>query len=41
MTGAQLATEELAALSLGGLIAPEVSYRLPRYQSGLPRGQLE
>lgn len=41
MTGARVSAEELAALSLGGLIAPEVSYRLPRYQSGLPRGQLE
>jgi hypothetical protein len=41
MTGAQPSVDELAALSLGGLIAPEVSYRLPRYQAGLGRGQLE
>jgi molybdopterin biosynthesis enzyme len=41
MTGARISAEELSALSLGGLIAPEVSYRLPPYKKGLPRGQLE
>jgi molybdopterin biosynthesis enzyme len=41
MTGAHVSAAELAALSAGGLIAPEVSFRLAPYRKGLARGQLE
>jgi hypothetical protein len=41
MTGARVSAEELSTLSHGGLIAPEVSYRLAPYRKGLPRGHLE
>jgi hypothetical protein len=41
MTGAHASAEELAQLSAGGLIAPEVSFRLAPYRKGFPRGQLE
>jgi hypothetical protein len=41
MTGERLGAEELARMSLGGLIAPEVSFRLAPYKPGVPRGQLE
>jgi hypothetical protein len=41
MAGDHMGAPELAELSAGGIIAPEVSYRLAPYKKGLPRGQLE
>ena len=41
MTGERLRAAEIAALSAGGILAPETSYRLAPYRSGVPRGQLE
>lgn len=41
MTGERLRATEIAGLSAGGILAPETSYRLAPYRSGVPRGQLE
>jgi hypothetical protein len=41
MTGERLRAAGIAALSAGGILAPETSYRLAPYRSGAPRGQLE
>src|SRR2546427_336402 len=41
MAGDRMDAAGIAALSSGGIIAPETSYRLPPYRKGVPRGQLE
>lgn len=41
LAGDRMGAPELAALSAGGLIAPETSYRLAPYRAGVARGQLE
>ena len=41
MAGDRMGARELAALSEGGLISPECSWRLAPYKPGIPRGQLE
>jgi len=41
MAGDRMDAAGIAALSSGGIIAPETSYRLAPYRKGVPRGQLE
>ena len=41
MTGARVGAEELAGLSVGGIVTPENSLRLAPYRKGISRGQLE
>jgi molybdopterin biosynthesis enzyme len=41
MAGDRMGAAEIAALSAGGIIAPEASYRLAPYRRGAPRGQLD
>ena len=41
MAGDRMGPGEIAALSAGGIIAPEVSFRLAPYRKGAPRGQLD
>src|SRR6267142_1473988 len=41
MTGERLRAAEIAGLAVGGIIAPETSYRLAPYRAGVARGQLE
>lgn len=41
MAGDRMGAPEIAALSAGGIIAPETSYRLAPYRHGAPRGQLD
>jgi hypothetical protein len=41
MAGDRMGPAEIAALSAGGIIAPEVSFRLAPYRRGAPRGHLD
>ena len=41
MAGDRMDAVGIAALSSGGILAPETSYRLAPYRKGVPRGQLE
>jgi hypothetical protein len=41
LTGERLSRGAVAALGAGGLIAPEVAWRLSPYRAGSPRGQLD
>ena len=41
MAGDRMGAAEIAALSAGGIIAPETSYQLAPYRKGAPRGQLD
>ncbi len=41
IAGDKMRARDLAALSEGGLVLPETSWRLAPYRKGIPRGQLE